>query len=399
MGWLLRPAVSLMHRLTLRTKFALSGLLLLLPIVMLSLAGRSLADGPAAVLETIAWSMALAGCYAFTALYRATADTVEELLSTVRKLAEGDLVARAAVDGRDELAKVAMRLNEMARENGRLIADVRGAAEEVASAAGELATAAARVLDGAAAQSELSGVTAEAVERIQGNVDAVAHSARETEAIADRSEALADDGVTVVDAAGAEMTRIRNSVAQLSLLVGSLGQRSGEIGGIVSVIREIADQTNLLALNAAIEAARAGEQGRGFTVVADEVRKLAERTSTATARIGEVIEAIRSEIDAAVQRMDEGQAQADHGVQLARRAADALAGIREGAHRTMERVHAIAAATQEQSTASAHAAENMAEIASKARINNAASGEAASVARYLEELANGLRGAVLRFRI
>ncbi len=43
-----------------------------------------------------------------------------------------------------------------------------------------------------------------------------------------------------------------------------LPERAGQIGAIVSAIREIADQTNLLALNAAIESARSGEQGRGF---------------------------------------------------------------------------------------------------------------------------------------
>ena len=60
------------------------------------------------------------------------------------------------------------------------------------------------------------------------------------------------------------------------------------------MIREIADQTNLLALNAAIESARAGEAGRGFAVVADEVRKLAERTSTATTDITNLVQQIRN---------------------------------------------------------------------------------------------------------
>ena len=78
------------------------------------------------------------------------------------------------------------------------------------------------------------------------------------------------------------MERIAEAVGSVSSRVSDLGEKSAEIGKIVSVIDDIAAQTNLLALNAAIEAARAGEQGRGFAVVAEEVRQLAERVTTAT---------------------------------------------------------------------------------------------------------------------
>jgi len=81
------------------------------------------------------------------------------------------------------------------------------------------------------------------------------------------------------------MVTVRQTAAEVADVIGDLGAKSAEIGGIVQTITGIAEQTNLLALNAAIEAARAGEHGRGFAVVAEEVRKLAEESQRAAGSI------------------------------------------------------------------------------------------------------------------
>jgi len=104
---------------------------------------------------------------------------------------------------------------------------------------------------------------------------------------------------------------VTEKTRQTAHSVEQLNERAGQIGGIVQLIKEIADQTNLLALNAAIEAARAGEQGRGFAVVADEVRKLAERTSTATSEISNLVTSIQGEIQNAKGQM-EAEARESH---------------------------------------------------------------------------------------
>ncbi|WP_035057278.1 methyl-accepting chemotaxis protein [Andreprevotia chitinilytica] len=175
----------------------------------------------------------------------------------------------------------------------------------------------------------------------QLSVDSAARSA-EAASQAELTGRIAGEGGAAMSTTLASLADAAGVVSLSAERIEELARRSGEIGNIVQVIREIADQTNLLALNAAIEAARAGETGRGFAVVADEVRKLAERTGSATREIEVKITAILSGTAEAGKAMQTGTEKMQVSTASAAEADGKLREIIAGAQRVAGLIGAVA---------------------------------------------------------
>lgn len=174
--------------------------------------------------------------------------------------------------------------------------------------------------------------------KVAGNADEVVRGSND-------AAYAARDGAKIVEDTLKGMNNIKAKVDVSAQKVQEMGSRSEQIGEIITTIEDIASQTNLLALNAAIEAARAGDAGKGFAVVADEVRKLAERSSSATREIGDLITGIQTTVSQAVTAMQEGSNEVDMGVIKAGQAGDALTSILEAAETVKTQAEQAAEAT------------------------------------------------------
>lgn len=168
----------------------------------------------------------------------------------------------------------------------------------VSTAAKQMSVAAAAMVDVAGKTSRTSETVAGSIERMFGNVKAVASAAEQL------STAINDISSQV--SRSAEISREAVDKTQgADVTIQKLSHATQKIGDVVNLISDIADQINLLALNATIESARAGEAGKGFAVVASEVKNLASETTRATEDIGAQIAEIQNVAGEVVQVITE----------------------------------------------------------------------------------------------
>ncbi len=314
-------------------------------------------------------------------------------------IAKGDLTVKIKVDSKDETGQLLSSIGEMADKLKRIVAEIKSTADSAASASEQLSASSEQMSRGVAEQSGRASQIATSTAEMSQTVIDIAKNASTIASSAKETTDVAQEGGSIVNNAVEEVKAIATTVGESASLMESLGERSKQIGKIVSVINDIADQTNLLALNAAIEAARAGEQGRGFAVVEDEVRKLAERTATATSEIGGMINAIQDEVEKAVASMEEGTKRVNVGVELSTKAGSALNNIVSSVNGLQSMVQQIASATEEMSTVSEQITGDIETVANVTKETHSSSEQIAQSASDLARLSTKLAEIVGQFKV
>jgi methyl-accepting chemotaxis protein len=237
---------------------------------------------------------------------------------------------------------------EIALQVDRLFAIV----DQVSTSITEMSTAGQQIASNLEALSSSTDVSASSITEMDASIRQIEENAERTKLLAEEAVLDSQRGREAVHRTIEGIGSIREMVSDATSLIQDLGQQSNAIGGILTVIDDVADQTNLLALNAAIIAAQAGEHGRGFAVVAEEIRGLASRTAVSTREIGDIIGRLQSGVKRVVEVMIAGNEQVKEEVNRSREAGEALEKIRTSTEKSTEEVRNIVRTTQEQAKGS-----------------------------------------------
>ncbi|MGH4140912.1 methyl-accepting chemotaxis protein [Clostridium sp.] len=352
---------------------------------------------------------------------------IQEVNDLSHAIAEGDLTHIIKVRSNNELGSMGNNLNKMANNLRILVEKVAGSLEQVVATSEELTAssdqtqqsaeqvslAIQQVAIGSGEQVTIANDTTKIAEEIFTGMEQISNNIQAVTNTSLEASKRAEKGNNVVSSAIGQMNNIRDKVTVSSHSVSILGDKSKEIGSIVSLITSIAGQTNLLALNAAIEAARAGEQGKGFAVVADEVRKLAEQSASAAKNISSLINEIQKEIVNAVKAMDNGSIAVNDGINMVNQAGKSFADLLEDINYIATQMEDVSSVTEEISAGTHNmlgAIENVAKISTESSGNaenvvaasqeqTALMKEVANAAENLTEMAVELQSLMSNFRL
>ncbi len=260
-----------------------------------------------------------------------------------------NLTKRLDIASKDEFGILSDNFNRMVSMLHDYFSEIKQHADVIAASSDSVGEFSKDLVAHVGHQMEDTESVATAMREMASSVEEVAKNTQQANDASRVVSEAAHEGEKNVNETVKMMQLIADFFQTTTKTINTLGDRSKQIGEIISMIDDIADQTNLLALNAAIEAARAGEHGRGFAVVADEVRKLAEKTTKATKEISETIKNIQSDTKGSIDLMVKGSDLVKSGLSLSEKSGQSVSEIIRQIATATSLISQIATASEEQS--------------------------------------------------
>ncbi len=273
--------------------------------------------------------------------------SVIELLQAVAQLAQRDLTVKVPVS-EDVTGPLADALNLLSSETAKVLNRVIVGANHVSEVSKQVKIHSDNVINVAREEKREVEKTVTELNIASDVMIDIAKLAASCNEAAEKAIQNTDKAQETVLSTVNGITSIRDIIRETEKRIKRLGERSQEIGSVVTIINGIAERTHILALNASMHAASAGEAGRGFAVVANEVQRLAENAREATSQISGLVNNIQVETADTVITMNDAIGQVVHGTALAQQAGNEMSETRETTANLVKLVHRIAANSKTQ---------------------------------------------------
>lgn len=273
------------------------------------------------------------------------AKPLEKIGFSFDEAAAGNLTTQTVIRSRDEIGILATNFNTFVIRLRDMVKNIAENIDVLKKSSVSLNDVSTDMSARAEDMTEKSHLVSVSTDEMSANMDSVARSTEEANSNMNVVAAATEEMSSTIDeiAKNAETARSISEQAvqeasNATQKMRNLGDSAQNIGKITETINDISDQTNLLALNATIEAARAKEAGKGFAVVASEIKELARQTSAATLEIGQRISDIQKDTNGAIGEIEH---------------------ISKVINNVNEIISTIAAAVEEQSTATREISSNI----------------------------------------
>jgi twitching motility protein PilJ len=320
------------------------------------------------------------------------------LLDEITNLANGDLTVDVTVT-EDFTGAIADSINYTVQTLRGLVGTINQTSEEIVGSASSTQDTAVRMSQASDRQAREIAAAANSITATSGQLQEVAARAERIAVQAQTSVQIAHGGAGTVGRTIQSMAALREQIQDTAKRIKRLGESSQEIGNITELINDIAEQTNTLALNASIQAAMAGDAGRGFAVVADEVQRLAERATSATRQIENLVKTIQADTTEAIISMERSTANVVSGAKSAEEAGQSLTKIEAASQELSGLIQNISGAARDQSTQTTIIAKTMQAIR-EITIQTANSADrTAQAVGELNVLSDKLRESVAGFKL
>lgn len=255
-------------------------------------------------------------------------DSILRLLNEMSPLQDGDLTAKTTVT--DEITgAIADSINATVESLSSLVRQIKDTSLVMRERTKEVNTISISMLEDNQAQAQAIKGAATSIKEVASAIRDISNKTKTSANAALESREASEVGAQQVFKSIQSINSVNMTMDETDKLMGKVQNSSKQISEIVDVLSDITENTSMLALNATVQAAKAGEAGKGFKIVADAIQELANSAADATRRVGALIAAVQTDIQAVGDSLGKAKGEVANGVSLSESAGESLKKIQE----------------------------------------------------------------------